>query len=397
MNNPAEFIPENNIVFLDSMVWIQAYRDKSFKMKLAKWLCGPPQLFPLIHSALEFEILACDDESEFEELWELISHHPRLNYSPIQLMRSEIGWKICKKADHDFMRGILFRYKPEHLLQHKVDLRKNLHQIRAEKTRQAGSENFIKIADRKSYGILESTKLRPLIAQAMATNLDDMPSDDGFFAANVDAFAHKTLKNKQGAVSETRRIIEHYNSQSAKSVIHKEIQTLNAIERYGYPVTEDTTYGEFADMVFLLEMAHDAYNDGHFESLSSTEVVSRIVRSQPTDYPGFHALRTISKAARSSGAKAKQGDQMDFMNSILLPYTDHYVTDANIAEIVRQTLPQYSSKIHSFSELSAMLDIANDQSDDQTEHNESMQMNTNNRKYWIPTDRGDQANKSVPR
>lgn len=55
---------------------------------------------------------------------------------------------------------------------------------------------------------------------------------------------------------------------------------------------------------------------------------------------------------------------MDFMNLTLLPYVNHYVTDANIAEIVRQTLPQYSSKIQSFSEFSATLDLTKNQSND---------------------------------
>jgi len=346
---------DRNLVFLDTMVWIEMSKDTQFCNSVINWLTQNDFL-PVLHSHLIMELFQPSKTDDFDKLWEILEGYGFSNFSPLAIVYEEINFVFQdQKVDPDKMlRDAVFILSDTNRKEWKQEYINNSRLLRENTMATYGQEHFIKASD-QTFENYKIVKLDSVINDILSRKPGSM---EDFFSAlenSAKGFIKKGERYQDVAIENISELIDQLRDSDPRNILIGFID--NLVQEAGIPLSVllKLDLGQIAHLPIHLSLLESAYDRLDYWTASFDEFVRQLALLPIEMFPGYNLMKLLSENIRESEANPKISDGMDFKNITYLPYVKMYVTDAHIADRGRQLFGAEKSKLIGFREFKDML------------------------------------------
>lgn len=352
----SQIIPSTNLVYIDSMIWIDCAKSPELYVNLQIWL-RKNSFEALIQPNLVKELFNPRFEQQFDVLWEMIEDKAWSKIKPEELVQEEIHYFANKLEMGNILLNKVMRLTDDDKAEQKKVSVPESTKFHKEKGNRTAAELFIKIAKKNEAPNLNK---EPLLALIRRTRLEKKNITPDKFSAFDDSLKQHIKKGdaKQDVLESTQGIITNMKSISPRDFFEGIDQYVQYLMLCGFEIDEKFLFEDFMALIILVQMARAAFDNGKFSDTTFEKVLSLIAKNKQKDLPGLNVAQSVSKAIRKSEAKTKPSDPIDFINLVYFPYTKKYITDGHIVDETRKLFPEYREKLISASDFRKIIESA---------------------------------------
>ena len=325
-----------SFVFIDTMFWFEALRDKNLIVRLEKWL-KLMKIQPILHQFLLWELFHSSKTFDFNELWELIENYCFSNYNPLEIIEKEIRivYSEGKVEKRDILYNSVFKLSNLNKLRYKEEYINNSKYFRIFKENlSAGKEAYVKglIKYSVKYDNLKMSDFIHLLGKDM--------DDDSYKELSERILLHvsRNVKMKDDLKYELLNKVKHIVNTRKSQYVFPLLEIVKLMDNGLYDFDEILAMKlrEFIFRLNHLDRLSFAFSSGNYLNHQWNNFIFKLGKIDINKFPGYCIESKVSYLIRKSDSKVKVSDTIDFFNLAYVPYCSLYVTDRHIADSVRQ-------------------------------------------------------------
>jgi hypothetical protein len=345
-----------SFVFIDTMFWFDVQKDKELHKRFKKWI-SEEKYEPIFHSNLLLELFHSSKTFDFDALWDIIKDYCFSNFCPIMLIEEEIHMTYSQGevVIKGFLKDAVFKLSESNKEKFKKEYLQNSQYFRIYKEK----KGTIKEAYLKGLNKLNSSTIKGTVRDIL-NNIknESIEKIDSKFPDILKVIIRDHIKQndnkKYNITDQTDKLVDSFMDEKQSEMTISNIRNLVDSGFYKNEEILDVKIEDYLFAIQYLEVLKMTFENSYQPHLW-IDFIEKLRECKLKDFQGYYILTEVSNLIRSSSAKLKISDTVDFLNLSYLPYCSLYVSDAHIIDSIKQVDKTYNSRVMSLREFKEKL------------------------------------------